>query len=193
MAVHAWTVLCSRVIIDSRSGHASVIDAADQLILNDTAAGLARELARATEANKHLVVPVEYDFFSQWKRSDASVAESIEVRIVVVSPAGERKVRANYVLDLKSAPAARLHVKFDRLILRGFGRYLFELEEGSGDNWSVVSSYPLDVVFRELPEPSTESAPSEPNPQAAPSPDSPPAPSRRSPRPAAPKRQRRQR
>lgn len=195
MAEHAWTVLCSKIIVDADSGHVTAMEAADRLIVNDTPEGYAKALEKSVELGKELILPVEYSYFSQWFRTDRDVPEPpIELRVSVTSPAGEKKVRSTQIADFREYPAVRLLLRFDRLILRGFGIYHFELEKKEGDDWISVSRYPLHVLFRDLVATASTNEPSQPSaptPPAASLSDSRPAPSRPSRRRASPKPQRR--
>ena len=94
-----------------------------------------------------------------WVRSDLDVPETIPIRLVVISPRGERGGMAPATVDLSDKSSYRIQIVIDGLKFLGEGRYWFALEQKVGaEEWREVARVPLAVAVTEANEESMKVA-----------------------------------
>ena len=152
MAEHAWTVLCNSTMIEPETKVISLVNVVEKLTLQPVPgdAEVERELARAhSEGKKGLYFPVQLRLVSWWVRSDLAREETLELRISLLNPTGEKMLEQEVILDLAKFASQRLTLHLDKLQITGLGRYWFLVEECKGTKskpkWARAGRVPLEI------------------------------------------------
>jgi hypothetical protein len=200
MAEHVWTVLCRATLLDSNSGVLSLSDITELLTLTGGAGEDIEAEIKAMRAAGHagMFWPVRLRLVSWWVRTDLAKAESEQVRVAMIDPAGEAVSTQSITVNLVDYTSQRINLGLNWIPINAAGRYWFVVEHQGAKRkkgrWIKAAAIPLEVVFGKTEEASASIAPAPPSgrsPAAPPASSSQSAPSPPSNRPGA--RGRRQR
>ncbi|CAN5922586.1 hypothetical protein BH11MYX4_BH11MYX4_03870 [soil metagenome] len=142
MAELAWTILCTRASIDSLTNNLSLFEILEQVQVPEGA------------ANMGIVAAVQWNLVSMWRRSGQE-PERAEMRVRLLDPTGTdlHEPSPAAVVDLVSAPRARIVGTIVGMPLRGFGLYQFQIETRNGEEWRASGSVGLLVEPQQAPAP----------------------------------------
>lgn len=150
MAEHVWSVLCDRSVIDKSSNQVSLLNVVESLNLFVDKEELDRLRGSGAEGGERPLVSHRMHFVTWWVRSDLDTPETVLIRLVLISPAGDLGTPTEATIDLSHSSSYRLQIAIDGLAFRGEGRYWFAIEEQGGpDEWREVARIPLGVAVRE--------------------------------------------
>ncbi len=135
--LHAWSVLCDRVIIDSDTNNVS-LDVIEQLLFS----------VPGGDSSKKVVIPMRMEVVSLWFREHPDQASSCLVRVKLKDPSGAVLTSTSIPVDLQSKRRYRTRLKLDALPVTTDGVYLFEIEQETKGSWATVASLPLEVLRR---------------------------------------------
>ena len=153
MAIHVWSVFCSKSSVDRNTNNISLFDVTEQLNLSyegDLVAG-------------PVMVPGEFDLVSLWLRSNVEKPESPVLRASVIGPNGKTLVGPEHKIDLATAPRSRSILKMNAVPINGNGYHFFlvELRNEGTKVWQEVARIPLDVRLTRVESATTGVAPKE--------------------------------
>jgi hypothetical protein len=138
MAVHIWSVLCSRVVIDKETNQANLMGTVDGLTVE-----LAAPLPQA--GGLPLFVPFGMDLVSLWERSDKE--ETATFRCRLTAPNGVVLGNAIERIDLSAGPRVRSIVRIESFLLAGEGIFHFTVSLKKGERWVRVARLPLEITI----------------------------------------------
>jgi hypothetical protein len=149
MASLIWALCCQRAIVDRDTNGLSLIDHLEGLTLP--------VLPSKREDGALPLVPIRFAVATYWVRSDEAVAESFDLRVRLLDPAGASHAEGKATVDLQSTVASRNIVGFPGLPISAAGTYTIELSRKSGDEWNVEAASPKIrvLVAGSAPEPVT--------------------------------------
>lgn len=200
MAEHAWTVVCTRMIVDTETGQTTLVDLTDVLFVNASADQIRADLEKAkAEGKLGILLPSNITVTSYWYRTNEEVPEVSRTRMFLTSPSGNMIETVEFTIRLQEATGYRAQWRIARFPLQELGRHkvfvwqeIPAASEEEEPQWLVAAVLPLDVRLREPSALPTEPPPpSEPTLVAAPESSSPPEPPRPSTRRASRARRRR--
>lgn len=150
MAEHVWSVLCDRSVIDKSSNQVSLLNVVEslKLFVDKEELDKLRQLGGGSEEAPSFKRRMH--FVTWWVRSALDVPETVPIRIVVISPRGERGGTASATVDLSEKSSYRIQIVIDGLKYLGEGRYWFAVEQKvDEEEWSEVARVPLSVAVTE--------------------------------------------
>lgn len=139
MAIHVWSLLCNRVVVDRETNQVSLHDVIESLRIE--------VVSRTQELAENLALAIPVQFASHWTRSDVATSEKSRGRVVLHSPSKVVGQSDVFEIDLMSHLNARAVMRIPGISVNDTGRYWFVLEEEKGENWSEVSRIPLDIAL----------------------------------------------
>ncbi len=136
MIEHVWSVLCQNATIDSETGNVSLQNILETLTISGEVTG-------------EIKLPMQYEIFSEWTRTDENQPAKGMMRLFFCDPADECKQQLQLPVDLSEHLFARTRVKSGGLTINEPGRYKFlvELKLDGSDKWEQVAALPLVVNF----------------------------------------------
>lgn len=140
MAVHIWSVLCSRVVIDKETNQASLMGAIEGLTVE-----LAAPLPQAE--GLPLFVPFEMDLASLWERSERDREETATYRCRLTAPDGTVLGDAKESIDLSAGTRFRSVLRVESFRLAGEGICHFTVSLKKGKAWVRVARLPLEITI----------------------------------------------
>jgi hypothetical protein len=156
MIQHAWTVLCTKCIVDPESRNATLVEVLDQLNV-------------PTPPGFPIIVPIQMDLVTAWFRGNPDVPERGTGRISLLMPDGSSTAAQEYVIDMTEFPRSRTITRSGGIIINGAGTYSFRVEvrdDGTAD-WRLAASLPLSVVLIEIAQPQHSAPAAEARPSSA--------------------------
>jgi len=140
MAVHIWSVLCSRVVIDKETNQASLMG---------TLEGLTVELAEPfpQAGGLPLFVPFGMDLVSLWERSERDKEETATFRCRLTAPDGAVLGDAKESIDLSADTRFRSIMRVESFLLAGKGIFHFTVSLKKGKGWVRVARLPLEITI----------------------------------------------
>ena len=164
MPVHAWTVLCSKVIIDEESKLVSLIESTEKVTVSATSTEL--ELAsRRIEEGGSPVIPIELSLASWFVRSNYSVPargadapETAQARYRLLLPDGKRAVDQEIPIEIPARSAGRrIKLKLAALpFLKHDAVLWFTVELQRGRRWEMQTRIPLEYLVTQEDGPVTD-------------------------------------
>jgi hypothetical protein len=140
MAIHVWSILCSKAVIDRET---------NQVSLHDVIESLKVEIATkngAVPAEQKLALAVSFQFASHWTRSDVANPEKCRARVVLHSPSEIVGGSEVFEVDLLNFLNSRAILRIPAIPISESGRYWFLVEQETEEKWIEVSRIPLDVT-----------------------------------------------
>lgn len=143
--VHAWSVLCEKVLTDNQTNNIS-LDVVEQISISG--------LPALPTGAKGFVIPMRLQLASMWYRDNFEVADKCDARLVILSPEGETLSKLDIVADLTSAPRARTICGLEAFPVSRQGIYKFVVsQKTTKDEWKEVARLPLEIVISQGPPP----------------------------------------
>jgi hypothetical protein len=146
--VHAWTVLCSRALIDKDTNNVSLLEVIEQIHVEDwrDRPGLA-------------VLPLE--LASLWTRAEVDIPSRGEARTLFRNPMGDTMATQTNEVDLSVYKRLRNRGQLPALPIDRPGLHWFVIEcrQQGSDEWREVSRLPLEVQVRTTADASKVTAP----------------------------------
>jgi hypothetical protein len=137
MAVHAWSVVCDRVVVDQASKEISLMFLREGVLI------------RPTTERPISTIPVSFLVVSLWIRNEIDTPEKASTRVAVLSPNGKvigRPIETE--VDLTKGTALRSQVAFKGMPMVGAGFYWFHIQQKTGrGRWSTVAKLPFEVTM----------------------------------------------
>lgn len=134
---HAWTVVCSKTIIDSDSNNIS-LDVAEQLSIQGVDA----------HEGKQIVIPgFSLTIASLWYRDNPTKGEKGNARIRYLGPSNVKLSELSLNIDLEKASRMRTRISFTTPRFNGPGWYFFVVEEKNGNKWVEVARIPYELAI----------------------------------------------
>ena len=112
------------------------------------------------------LVPIQLELVSLWSRTDLDEPTRGEARMTLLAPDGTQiSPPVLYSVDLTEYARSRQITRVNGIPVRGAGKYTFQTEIRTNEDWELVSRIPLEVAIQvQVPEQSTEvSKPSSPD------------------------------
>jgi len=137
---HLWSLLCVSTSIDNQSNNISLYNIVEEVSVKK---------AKYIDS-KEILLPVNLNFVSLWKKLDDSVQENFEQKIILESPSGEELGGSTHSFSFKeNLKRMRVIVKIDGLKLVGGGEYLFKIGlRGEGEkDFKEFAIVPLGIKF----------------------------------------------
>ncbi len=159
MAEHVWSVLCDRSVIDKSSNQVSLLNVVESLTLFMDGEELEKLRRSESDSAELPAFRRRMHFVTWWVRSDLDTPETVPIRVVLISPGGERGEAAHATVDLSENSSYRIQIAIDGLRFLGEGRYWLAVEEQRGpEEWHEVARVPLRLTLREATEESLQTA-----------------------------------
>lgn len=152
MAVHIWSVLCARSIIDSETNNISLIDVIEQV-------NLPAPPPPSTDGGVTFI-PISLELVSLWSRENADAPENRRCRVRVNSPGGlpaGMPTTVEFQVDLTVHQRSRTRARLPGLPIRETGTCSFVVEMSRDGEYTQVASIPLLIMIG-------ATAPQNPNP-----------------------------
>ncbi|MCP3963576.1 MAG: hypothetical protein GY719_37545 [bacterium] len=145
MAEHIWSVLCYKGVEDKSTNQISLLEVIEKVVLQ--ADFLESALRNAPEGAKRLLMPLQVQLVSWWRRSDRDqVEEPTRARLAIIDVDGEEFSNNEMALPMDEHHRYRTIVKIPAMpIDRGSGTMWFTVSLQDGEEWAVVASLPLEV------------------------------------------------
>lgn len=140
--MHAWSVLCDRVFIDSGATNRVALGAAEQLTLYST--------PPAQAPGARAAVALELSVLSLWYL-DGELPEGSQARVRIVGPSGTELFSLPFDTNFEGRTRLRTRLNLGALPWDGFGRYYFLIERGMQNSFDEVARVPLEAVLGERP------------------------------------------
>lgn len=141
MAVHIWSVLCSRVVIEKETNQASLVGTIEGLTVE-----LAQPLPQA--GGVPLFVPFGMDLVSLWERSAQDKEEMATFRCKLTAPNGDVLADVKESIDLSAAGTrSRTIMRVGSFPLTGEGTFHFTISLKKGKGWVRVARLPLEITI----------------------------------------------
>ena len=131
---HVWTVVCEKVVVDSRTNNAS-LDVLEQVLLGPEAFG----------SDAPVLVPMPMTIASLWHRNELDDPERGTARMTIIDPSGTRIAEAEIAVDLTQHVRSRSFAQTGGMPITGVGVYEFVIEQQANDDWTEVARVPLQV------------------------------------------------
>jgi hypothetical protein len=169
MAELIWSVLCSKSLIEPQTNLLSLFEVIEKITLEG---GEKKLLDAHAEGRKGILLSVQMQVVSFWRRSDPSKGETSEGRVILVNPRGETVAGQNFLINLKhNSGGYRQILRYHQFPVDSFGMYWFVAEQqrpakSKKSQWTVETRIPVDVVAG----PEAAVASSEPLPASSPPP-----------------------
>lgn len=160
MAAHVWTVLCRATLLDSNSGVLSLSDITELLTIKGGAGeDLEAEIKAMRAAGRAGELwPVRLRLVSWWVRTDPEKAESEQMRVTMLDPAGAVVSTHTVTVNLVEYVSHRINLGLDWIPISAAGRYWFVVEHQGAKRkkgrWTKAAAIPLEIVFGKTEEPS---------------------------------------
>lgn len=150
MAEHVWSVLCDRSVIDKSTNQVSLLNVIESLNLFVDREQLSKIRQGEASSGEAPSFRHRMHFVTWWVRSDIEAPETVPIRVVVISPRGDRGGTAEGTVDLSKNSSYRIQMAIDALKFLGEGRYWFVVEEQlPSEEWREVARVPLRVSLSE--------------------------------------------
>ena len=137
MIDHAWTVVCSRAVVDRFTNNVSMQHVIEQFTIPEGA-----------PPNTLMVSP--FQVISLWARSDFDIPACGRARLTLLSPSGKIIRENHWNIDMSSQYRRyRTRCEFPGLPADEPGRYVFrvDLQIEGDDDWHQVAAVPLQVTL----------------------------------------------
>ena len=140
MPEHAWSLLCSRTIIDKETNQVSIIDVVEGITV-----GLEAPLSTLDKPR----IPLHFELVTLWNRSEPDTPEKAVGKYKLTGPKGEALTDQEIEIDLSQFKRFRSTLKAESLPLPSAGTFLFTvlLRGEDGDSWQKVGHAPLEVTI----------------------------------------------
>jgi len=143
MAEHAWSVLCTKSVVDKQSNNISLFDVIEQIRVKPPESSVYEE-------GSVVLVPFNFALVSLWIRSDPSKPEKFRARINLKTPVAEI-VGFEEEIDLTKHRRARSISNFQDFPVSGPGQYFYkvniEIIKGKKASWKNVANIPVEIIF----------------------------------------------
>jgi hypothetical protein len=137
MIKHAWTVVCSKTIIDSDSNNIS-LDVTEQIKI---------QVSSITE-NQTIVIPgFTLIIASLWYQDNPSKPEKGISRIKYLDPSGSELGIFNIDLNLEKQRRLRTRVNFSSIPIKVAGWHFFVVEQKKANKWIEVARIPYEITI----------------------------------------------
>jgi hypothetical protein len=136
MISHAWTVVCSKTLIDIDSNNIS-LDVSEQIKIQ----GLSES------KNQTIAIPgFTLTVASLWYRGNPDTPERGAGRIKYIDPNGFEL--GTFALDLNLEKVSRLRTRatLPRVPIRGSGWYFFVIEQKVDEMWVEMAKIPHEII-----------------------------------------------
>ncbi|SRR6266478_2542782 len=135
MIQHAWSILCTKSIVDPETKNMTVVEVIEQLNL-------------APNTTFPVIVPFQMEFVSTWYRSDPNQGERGTGRLGIANPDGTAVAGNQFAIDLTAFYRAHVVVRSSGIGLVAAGVYQFVVDvKGEGrEDWQTVARIPLNVA-----------------------------------------------
>jgi hypothetical protein len=139
---HAWSLLCSKAIIDQRTKMMSLIDVVDGLEITG-------QLPEVNQDSPINAGPIQIQIAGFWYRSDIDKPETGKFRIKLTGPNGRAYGAQAPTLELEvnlvNSSSSHSIVEVPALPYVGLGTYYFDIEQQNESGWSRVAHLPLQL------------------------------------------------
>jgi hypothetical protein len=138
MIRHVWTVACIHAVVDQESNLVSLLDVIEQI-----------NIPEKPSPNK--AIGLTLDLTSLWVREDPQAPEQGHAKITFITPSGNELKSLPMNIDLSEHERLRTRGRFVGLPAPENGRYTFRVELAieSTEEWNVVASIPIRIMFSE--------------------------------------------
>lgn len=142
MAIHIWTVLCTKASIDKTSNIVSLLEVVEQMNVGGIPEDKRDDVG---------VAPTRLELVSLWMRSDLDVPERKLMRFKLLQPDDSIVEGGQFEVNLTEESRLRMVVKLNNFPIKGEGIYYFitEFMPEEDGNWEEVSRLPLVVRFED--------------------------------------------
>ncbi len=139
MAIHVWTILCSKSSLDRESNNISLFDVTEQINIHYS--GVLPPIP--------ITLQRELELVSLWMRSEMAISERPAARVTISGPNNLRIQGPEVAVDLESAARSRSILKLGGIPVGGDGNHflVMELRNAAGEQWQEVARIPLEVRF----------------------------------------------
>ena len=137
MIDHVWSVLCQSGAIDQKTNTISIFQVLETLTVIEA-------------PEEGVTIPIPFEIFSLWIRSDEEVPSLGRMRVLYRQPQGEEETILLFPVDLSKSMYHRTRLSAQGLRLPVPGRYSFviDLQLEDSDTWQQVANLPLHVTFQ---------------------------------------------
>jgi hypothetical protein len=140
MAIHIWSILCSKAVIDRETNQVSLHDVVESLKVELTTKG------ELVPANQKPALAVSFQFASYWTRSEVGTPEKSRARVILRSPSEVVGNSEVFEVDLLNYVNSRTILRIPAIPIAENGRHWFLVEEEKTNRWIEVSRVPLDLT-----------------------------------------------
>lgn len=140
MAIHIWTILCTKASIDSESNIISLFEVIEQLNVG----GIPEE-----ERDQQALVPAKLNLASLWMRSDSEISEHPHIQFSLLQPDESILEGGQIDVNLDDGIRGRTIFRMNSIPIRGEGIYYFiiELSSEESSGREEVKRLPLEIRF----------------------------------------------
>lgn len=140
MIKHAWTTVCSKVIVDKNTNNIS-IDIAEQIKIE----------SQTTPEQYPIRVPgFHLMIVSLWYRDDSDEERICNSRIKYLGPDGSEMGTLSFDLNLEENSRLRTMVTLSNIPLKGPGWHYFVVEQKIRNKWVEVARIPHEVQIEKM-------------------------------------------
>jgi hypothetical protein len=134
MIEHAWTVACTKCVIDSETNNATLTETLETLTVPGN-------------IQFPTIAPLQLDLVSNWYRSNPAQGTRGSGRVSFLNPNGEAAAPpTEYAIDLRNYYRSRNIVRVAGLPIAGTGVYFFKIElRVDAEQWREVARTPILV------------------------------------------------
>jgi hypothetical protein len=138
-------VLCDQSITDAETGKVSLIGVIDEFFFPWREDAIEKAL-KDGEAGERPGIPIVFELITCWRRTEPTVPEKVEVRLVLEAPSGQQLAAPAVTIDLSESWGARTRIRLQTIPMLGLGRYWFFVCTPKGETeLEVVARVPLRV------------------------------------------------
>lgn len=136
MIRHVWSVLCSKVSVDSRTNNISLFEVLESV-----------QFMTSKPLTFPASVPFEATLVTLWARQDPSQSVQGEMRVRLLAPNGDELGLVGSEIDLRSSHRSRVIASISGLPIAGDGIHDWEIAWRAREDeaWHVATSLPLEV------------------------------------------------
>jgi hypothetical protein len=142
MALHIWSILCHKALVDKDTNQVSLLDVIESLNIEVTVEP-GQPVGEATFA-----IPASLQLATFWTRSDPNTPEKSLAKVTFYSPSQAADGSSLFELDLLNFTNTRSIIKIPGISVAENGRYWFMVELERSNQWFEVARIPLDISIK---------------------------------------------
>src|SRR5438128_1389605 len=131
MALHVWSVLCQKAIVDKETNTVSLLDIIESLAIEFT--------VESRPENAKFAITASFQFATFWTRSVFDEPEKSRAKVTLYSPRETLSASNVFEIDLTGFSNSRNIVKIPGISIGESGRHWFVVEQEEGSDWVEVS------------------------------------------------------